>query len=472
MKNDLGILTFGRKMGNIGDEVQLVGFLNALKRAGVDYSDFIDVDGYDINSYEKDIAYILFGYLNYNYPLDIFPVSKKEHPVCISAHLTDEKRIRDLKELGDELTLFGCRDYATYNFVKLRFPHLPVFVSGCFSLVQGRREKEPENGVPYFVDVPKELMDYIPPALRSNAKYATHNNFYFGQDNKEANKKSFEYASKWLMELKEKASIVVTSRFHCALPCVAMGIPVVVARNYTDDTDRYTGYERFFHVYMPDEYDRIDWNPGTFDIEWVKDRISEETGKIIPLLEDGSIFDKDVAAAYAKEWEDINAFFVPKEYCPYYVGDCVSYISYDQKLFFFEKRPQAGMISYITGKKPEETTLIVYGAGNKGTYFVDRYQKEISRYKDFFYIDSNPELWGKTKKDYPVKEPAEINKYKGNCIVIVAVKNYYEKNGREISSKLANEFKLTEGKDFLMLDKLDNSQRLELTECVLSAPLM
>jgi len=49
-----------------------------------------------------------------------------------------------------------------------------------------------------------------------------------------------------LLDLYAQADLVITSRLHCALPCVAMGVPVVCITK--EDDPRFTGMQRFITI--------------------------------------------------------------------------------------------------------------------------------------------------------------------------------------------------------------------------------
>lgn len=68
----------------------------------------------------------------------------------------------------------------------------------------------------------KIIKSLIPKEILKNAKYLTHS--YRGKDYNE--KERFEKAET-LLEKYAKAKLVITSRIHCALPCLALGTPVV-----------------------------------------------------------------------------------------------------------------------------------------------------------------------------------------------------------------------------------------------------
>lgn len=468
---DFSVFSFGSKMANIGDQAQRVGFENALIRAGIDIEKLDVVFGYNARSTQEKLSYIAYGYYDYNYGLELFPIMENEYPYFLSVHCTDEKRVEDLKGIEGKLPFFGCRDYATYQFIKRNFPEMPCFMTGCYSLIQHKRKMQPETGKVYCVDILEEIKTFIPDELRKNIVYRTHDDFRFSADDKEADKLASDYINEWFAELRENAKLVITSRLHCALPCVAMGIPVVVARGYRDNTDRYTGFEKLFHVYMPNEFDKINWNPEVLDIEWIKDLIVNNTKVLVEAIRNNTVNDKEFADTYAKKWDKLTAFFSPKEYVPYYEGENVGYLSHDEKIKFYESDIPS-IISYITGKDPAKCNLVVYGAGDRGRYFLNRYQDEIKSFDGFFYIDSNESRVGEKICGIPIKSVSSILDQQDTTVVIVAVDRYYSLSGRQMAMRLANELKYNEGRDFLMLDKLDSSSKLEMTKAVLNAPLM
>lgn len=62
--------------------------------------------------------------------------------------------------------------------------------------------------------------------------------------------------------------MIVTGRLHAALPCMAMGIPVILIRRNYDF--RFDWASKFFKLYQIDEAKDIDWQPEVPDIEPIK----------------------------------------------------------------------------------------------------------------------------------------------------------------------------------------------------------
>ena len=102
----------------------------------------------------------------------------------------------------------------------------------------------------YINDVCDELLARIPSKLKKNAYYRSH--VIYGHAVSE------EEALNVYQEYKEHATLVITSRLHCAIPCLAMGIPVIFAPKIL--AKRYVWVDRFIPIYSESEWDRIDWS--------------------------------------------------------------------------------------------------------------------------------------------------------------------------------------------------------------------
>lgn len=470
----LGILSFGSKMTNIGDIAQKLGVMDAYASAGIDAETLPRIYAYDLNAWQEDTAFIMSGYFDVYYRQNMFPIADKGHPFYLGFHCVDEKRMEEIQRQTRQPLFIGCRDLASYRSMKRVFgPEIPVFMSGCFSLLQERRSEEPDQGKVMLVDVETGLIPYIPKELLAEGEYHTHIHPSFARDNGEADRMAVDYVRNWFAYLKKNAKLVITSRLHCALPCVAMGIPVVVARKYVDDTERYSGYEKLFPVYMPDEYDKIDWNPVVTDIEWLKQELRDNAAELFRLIRSGASWDEKTVAAYVSRWEHIHTWFTTGKYTPYYEGAFAGYLSHKQKLYYLQHREEyPSILSYITGRNLSELELVIYGCGSRGCQMLHRYQKEISKFKSFCFVDRDKEKQGKSMMGVPIYAPEILMNRQQECLIIVAINTYYEKPGREIASMLANQYGYQEGTGFLMLDKLDSSARFEMEEFAYTVPLM
>jgi Polysaccharide pyruvyl transferase len=80
-----------------------------------------------------------------------------------------------------------------------------------------------------------------------------------------------------LLELyRSRAKLIVTTLLHCALPAIAMGIPVVVFYPPNDETahspdrERFSSLEGLTRVYHLAEAGTADWHPRPIDVGAIK----------------------------------------------------------------------------------------------------------------------------------------------------------------------------------------------------------
>jgi exopolysaccharide biosynthesis predicted pyruvyltransferase EpsI len=72
-------------------------------------------------------------------------------------------------------------------------------------------------------------------------------------------------AQEYLDRYRKEAKLVITSRLHCALPCIAMGIPVIVMGDHRDKrlqlVEEFTKIHPYFAINMRGAYKNIDSTP-------------------------------------------------------------------------------------------------------------------------------------------------------------------------------------------------------------------
>jgi len=187
----------------------------------------------------------------------------------------------------------GCRDRYTVNLLKSK--GIDAYFSGCMTLTLGKtyNHKNIEDGKIYFTDLDSTLKHdfafklkclYVITIKRSLMKRIQHRMESFGVkkalrtvtafyvtfssvfddnlfteavykaheilDTFESDDAKFEYANKLLQEY-SKAKFVVSSRIHCALPCLGMGTPVAFVTNSMIgeiNNCRLDGLKQLFHT--------------------------------------------------------------------------------------------------------------------------------------------------------------------------------------------------------------------------------
>ena len=208
---------------NFGDEIQSIAARNCMPR----------VDGEiareNLKTFTSKVKHILVmnGWFCRK-PESEFPPSPDIIPVYYGFHIA--RHASDFLTTPECIAHFkkwqpiGCHDQGTVQFLKNK--GIDAFYSKCLTLTFPRRKKEPKNGKVFVVDVPDSV---LPKDIKSNAVIATHkhDHDHFGDGWKK------QQAQKLLDTYKNEAKLVITSRLHCALPCQAMGIPVIyLAKGY------------------------------------------------------------------------------------------------------------------------------------------------------------------------------------------------------------------------------------------------
>jgi len=185
-------------------------------------------------------------------------VTPKFESFHISSHqkgnaelMTSESGIYYLKQHAP----IGCRDHHTLNLLQKH--NVESYFSGCLTLTLPKYEGEKSEEI-LFVDVlrtnytphyRKHIVDsLIPESYKSKVDFVTH----FSDDLVNQSVGQRMKTSQELLERYGKAKLVFTSLIHCALPCIALGTPVVFVdfgfNNSKAKRDRFNGILDFFHI--------------------------------------------------------------------------------------------------------------------------------------------------------------------------------------------------------------------------------
>ncbi|MCO5321154.1 MAG: polysaccharide pyruvyl transferase family protein [Microthrixaceae bacterium] len=200
---------------NLGDEIQTMAVAQHLES----FDGYVDRDYLD-RVEGDEFALVMNGWFCKR--PDTFPPSPSVRPVWLGFHLSPHYAEVLQNETTRDLMLrsgpIGCRDEGTSRLLERH--DIAAFVSGCMTTTFPLREHQPEEQAVYLVDtggIP------LPEQIRSAKCVRTSHQGaqWWSQEGKR------RLAADLLEEYRSKATLVVTPRLHCALPCVAMGIPVV-----------------------------------------------------------------------------------------------------------------------------------------------------------------------------------------------------------------------------------------------------
>ena len=257
----------GRSVNTAGDNLQIIAMDYIYGKMGINKDDIVYIDTYELDTYDGEYV-ILPVYLplfNHTEKGMAGLFSPKIIPVFINL-------IWPLDILTEEETAFlrqhepiGCRDERT--MLTMRKYGISSYLNGCITVVFPKSAVDRSKCRKiYIVDVPKELMDFIPDHYAENAVLVSHN-LDGNLDN--AKKAANDIYQMYLND----AKLVITSLLHCAIPCMAAGIPVVFAK--IDFPYRAAWVEKLLPLYTEDEFGSIDWNPEPITYEAHKAKIIE-----------------------------------------------------------------------------------------------------------------------------------------------------------------------------------------------------
>lgn len=256
---------------NLGDYVQSTAAKQFLPSTDA----FIPRD--HMNSYHGDSMKMIMNAWYMDIP-ENFPPSKDIEPLYVSIHInsTIVDKIFNPESIAHfkKFQPIGCRDFYTRDLLISK--GIDAYYSGCMTLTLGETYKR--NNVTddvYFIDVMYDSMtlpELIRQPLRFGKRILNGRAFEFTHRNKVLRKyfedelienakfetqiipyisaeEGFKLADDFLKRL-ANAKLVVTSRIHTALPCLAMGTPVIFVnggfKNKIDNC-RFDGLFDFFN---------------------------------------------------------------------------------------------------------------------------------------------------------------------------------------------------------------------------------
>lgn len=226
-----GLVVF-RNSVNLGDDIQTYAAEQYLP-----HTDYIidreNMDAFYTETGER-IAVIMGGWFLYNHlnwPPSPFikPLSVSMHFDTFYSRVAGEKLIRNfvLEDYGAAWLIengpIGCRDQNTRKLLEKY--GIPGYFSGCLTLTIKPFENIEHHGKICLVDIPEDVKNYIKEKVHQEVTELTH----FVKMSTMEWKRRREIVSERL-RVYQGASLVVTTRLHAALPCLALGVPVLLIK--------------------------------------------------------------------------------------------------------------------------------------------------------------------------------------------------------------------------------------------------
>jgi hypothetical protein len=207
------------RSSNLGDDIQTLAALQFMPNAA-----FVDRD--KLSTIRLDGKVILNGWWTHD-PINAFPPRDNLDCLAISMHINQKARQQFEKEKQwFEGRKVLARDQDTNDFLKSI--GVDSEFGGCLTLTLPRNEPKTRTGF-YIVDAPDVKIH----GIRMTHKTVTIHSHQKRRKDAQA-----------LLDTYQGAELVITKRLHCALPCAAMGTPVILIGN----NPRFTGMDKFVTI--------------------------------------------------------------------------------------------------------------------------------------------------------------------------------------------------------------------------------
>lgn len=296
---------------NIGDDIW--AYAQSLFYPHIDYL----IDNTSVYKFrsenDEDVATIIGAFVEpRNYEWCFFPPSNII-PFFVGAYfrstmwefLQNEQMIRYMKEFAP----IGTRTTTITKFLDLG---IDAYYSGCITLTLPEMEKKDGGGFICLVDVPEYVEDYVKKKVGSNVeiKIITHDLPNLGKEiflkHRELSiEERFEKVRE-LIQVYADARCVVTSKLHCALPCLTQHTPVLLTlpKDGCGIVDMYERMHCFFELFHMCWYE--DFRNGSVEYDFknppdnpntylhYRESLIERISKFISDCEKGSVGRKEV----------------------------------------------------------------------------------------------------------------------------------------------------------------------------------
>jgi hypothetical protein len=230
---------------NLGDEIQTIAAMRFIPRVDA----WVDRERLDEFRSWRDHRIILNGWFLHR--PDHWPPAINLKPLIISFHLTNVISSQNRLGIPPSRAVLGAqgveylrshepigaRDLHTLR--KLRSAGVNAYFSGCLTLTLSVDDAGPRSDSVYAIDVSDEVFSALSRRCIGPLIRLSH------VDKVSKGNARIEKA-KTLLRNYASARSVVTSRLHCALPCLALGTPVLFIEA-APDSYRFDGLRDFLH---------------------------------------------------------------------------------------------------------------------------------------------------------------------------------------------------------------------------------
>lgn len=298
-----GVLVF-KETTNIGDDVQSY----ASRRFLPHYKYLIERE--ELISFESENNEVVSSIMNawYSHKAYNCILPNNINPFFVAMHITENKKDYFTTGYGKECFgkyNIGARDESTLKILK--DAEMQSYFSGCLTLTLQKFDNVKKENNIVVVDVRDNELEYIKSKSKSDILEITHN---VDPDSysKIPFETRFENVEK-LLKTYQSAKLVITSRLHVALPCLALGTPVLLIEN-DNHKDRFSSFLPMINTVISSDFvsGKIDINDikenPTIHMEY-REKLIKKCTEFIEECENGK-YDKTVIKKTTKEIIDIT----------------------------------------------------------------------------------------------------------------------------------------------------------------------
>jgi hypothetical protein len=341
----------GKNLNNLGDHIQIITIDFLYQQMGVPLETVIYINKDDLHCYDGEpvLLPVSMPLVEYKERGMAGMFSPKITPVFLGLTMSKDEL------LSEEISYFknhepvGARDERTYN--TLTKYGINSYLNGCLTPALPVREKDAEKQNKIFIiDPTAGIKDYIPSEIARNAVWDTHMIYKYIENPIQKTQERFN-------QYRDEAKLVITSLLHCSIPCMAMGIPVILAKDLI--SYRFSWLEALLKIHTTPDYESINWNPVPIEYESHKKLIIDLFNK--RMSRENSTF----------ETEKIHNFYMNRERKNYVVDSFMKIQEFiDNTWLDFEKEYEYSVwgltqvseqtVSYILKRYPNAKLKHVY----------------------------------------------------------------------------------------------------------------
>lgn len=405
---------------NIGNDMQSLAIEHLYQQLGIEQGQVVRVGYHELRTYDK--GYVILPMNMFGSKDEIFPLSPYIIPLYIGFNYVSGRIGANSAYLKPHEPI-GCRD--EYTLRMMRGAGIEAYLSGCLTLALPRREEPADARRIFLVDVPEGLEAHIPEELLGDVEYLTHevelDQQVAGGDVFKATR---DYARFVLGRYASEAALVVTSRLHCAAPCMALGIPVILLKDNVDTN--LSWLDKFVRIHTRETFAQIEWRPRALELEALKEQMF------------GIFAEKLQALVRSREaLYDLSAFFEDRDRAPY------------------NNRLAEKLASSMSTLQRKELRYAIWGVGAGGTLAHLLIQEKHPDHRMVRIVDGfeTGRFFG-----LDICSPDSLNALDYDFLFVCTY------SGREEARRKAAELGLVEGKDYMHLVSHVVNTRQEASE--------